>query len=201
MKYYLQCFKLFFFSTSIFFIMFAFMITPTHAGSMKGWVEATFSSMDSPLIKTMDLYNSQGFVLADAGKDFAVFSYEASRIDDNKRGKNLVQTDLSLVLYFTSCAPTTGGNGWLEGNVNLVSVKNKVENSVELVEEYIELIKYTESFAGSPKSFGVSKIKKDQVFMSWVLEKGGFIEIQLNQNPHQLVYQFLKECKKNNATK
>ena len=57
MKNYLQCFKLFFFSTSIFFIMFAFMITPTHAGSMKGWVEATFSSMDSPLIKTMDLYN------------------------------------------------------------------------------------------------------------------------------------------------
>ena len=181
--------------------MFAFMITPTHAGTIKGWVDQIFTSMDSPLIQTMNLYNSQGFVLADAGKDFAVFSYEASRIEEEKRGKNSVVNDLGLALYFTSCTPTTGGNGWLEGNINSISVRNKVQNSVDLVEEYIELIKYTESFAGLPVNFGISKIKKDQVFLSWTLEKGGVVEIQLNKNPHQIVYQYFKECEKNNATK
>ena len=84
--------------------MFGVTVTPTYAaGIMKGWAGSIISSLGTPLNKTLDLYKEEGFILADVGTNYAVFSTTTSRIDQDKRGKNAVQSDLSFLLSFDSC--------------------------------------------------------------------------------------------------
>ena len=177
-----------------FFFMFGVTVTPTYAaGIMKGWAGSIISSLGTPLNKTLDLYKEEGFILADVGTNYAVFSTTASRIDQDKRGKNAVQSDLSFLLSFDSCV-TGSGEGLLEGEVTSVAVKRKMDESGEFMEELRELLEYTESLTNqTPGSFGASKIKKDQVFMSWTGPSFN-IEIQLNKSPHQLVYVVYVSC-------
>ena len=177
-----------------FFFMFSVTVTPTYAeGIMKGWAESIILSLGTPLNKTLDLYKAEGFILADVGTNYAVFSTTASRIDQDKRGKNAVQSDLSFLLSFDSCV-TGSGEGLLEGEVTSVAVKRKMDESGEFMEELRELLEHIESLTNqTPGSFGTSKIKKDQVFMSWTGPSFN-IEIQLNKSPHQLVYVAYVSC-------
>ena len=183
-----------FVASLIYFFVYTFSIVPVHAGNLKGWAESIILLMDEPLIRTLSLYNTQGFVLADAGSSFANFSYLASRIAEEKRGKNEAQNDLDLVLGFKSCVDSN--YEFLSGNVHLIQVKSKIEESKSLLENYRELIEYTNTITGlPPKAFGLSKVKPGQIFTLW--EKGDMVfEIQLNDNPHQIVYQANKACKK-----
>ena len=82
----------------------------------------------------------------------------------------------------------------LEGEVSTVSVKRKIGESDGFMEELRELLEHIESLTNqTPGSFGTSKIKKDQVFMSWTGPSFN-IEIQLNKSPHQLVYVAYVSC-------
>ncbi len=180
----------------VIFVLSSFTVKPTYAGVMKGWVETVLFAMEKPLINSLSLYESQGFVLIDVGKDFANFSYRAERIPEEKRGKNLQQNNFDLLLALESCA-SKSENGWLQGKVSTVSVKNKIEESALLIENFLELIQMAQGLWGPANSFVAVA---ETVYAQWDVAELGHINISLNKEPHQIVFQLKKLCISTNGT-
>lgn len=168
---------------------------PSIAGTMKGWVEDAYKQIDSPLIETLQIYRSNGFVLIDVASNYAAYSFRAQRLTQAQREKiGAVEGSATLVLSYRSCAPQTG---WMNGNISQITIKNTVEEAADLAEELRELVEFSEEMKFKAWGFGASKARKDQVFMGWNDANENSVEIQINKQTHQLVWQINKACPKN----
>lgn len=166
-----------------------------NAGNLfSNWFEVGLSKLDRPLISTLDMYRTEGLVLIDSDSDYAAFSGNASRLTaEQLKSVGLVEAEKSLVLKFNSCQ----GQGPMQGLINAVSVKIKIEDYPKIAQEVIDTIVYLDNNKQYTKgTFGKSKNVNNQIFMSWKKNDGTIVELQMNQNPpHQLVAVASKSCK------
>lgn len=173
------------------FLLYPFIV---NAGTVSDWFDSSIRQLDTPLLSTLALYRSQGLVLIDVNNDYAAYSINAKRLSDVEKEKiGTAESDKSLVLSFNSCASSSG---YMLGTINTVSVKNKIDSLEKFNTELRDLISVIESNNSFNKNtFGVSKIKKDQIFLSWKKNDGTTIEVQFNNQPHTLVAIASKPCK------
>ena len=166
--------------------------TPSFAGTMRSWVESIYPKINTPLIDTLKLYRTEGFVLIDVANNYAAYSYKAKRLTvEQRKTTRSVENDAGMVVRYESCPPQPG---WLSGKINHVSVAMKISDAADLAEEIREILEFTESKNFKAWGFGASKSKKDQSFMGWNDSVGNSIELQINKNTHQIKFQILKQC-------
>ena len=167
---------------------------PGFAGTMKGWVKSAYGQIGSPLIDTLGIYRSDGFLLIDVAANYAAFSFRGERLTKSQREKiGSVEATAGLVVSYQSCAPQTG---WLNGDISQITVKNQIKDAARLAEELRELVEFSEENKFKPWGYGASKSRQDQVFMGWNDKNKNSIEIQINKETHQLVWQVVKACPK-----
>ena len=166
--------------------------TTSFAGTMRGWVESIYPKINTPLIDTLEIYSTEGFVLIDVSNNYAAYSYEAERLTAEQREKKtLVEDNAGLVIRYDSCSTQTG---WLGGKINQASLAMKISDAADLAEEIREILEFAESKNFVPWGFGASKTRKDQSFMGWNDSTGNPIELQINKNTHQIKFLIGKEC-------
>ena len=162
------------------------------AGTMIGWVEAVYGQMGSPLIETLDIYRSDGFILIDVAANYAAYAPRGQRLNKSQReNPGSVETESAMVVAYRSCAPQ---EDWLSGNISQINVKLAIGKAEDLAEELQELVAFSEAKKFKAWGFGASKVRDDQIFMGWNDAAGNSIEIQVNKQIHQLVWQIEKTC-------
>jgi len=167
-----------------------FLSAPAFAGNMRGWAESVYLKMNTPLIDTLKIYRTDGFILIDVAKNYAAYSYKAKRLTVEQRKKpGSVDGDAGLVVRFESCSPQTD---WLGGKIHYASVSIKISDAKILAKEIRETLEFTESKKFEPWGFGASKGRKDQSYMGWNDSNGNSIEMQINKNTHQIKLQITK---------
>ncbi len=176
---------------AILFLLYPFMV---NAGDVSDWFDSTIRQLDRPLNSTLQLYRSQGLVLIDVNNDYAAYSIDADRLSDTEREKiGTVESNKSLVISFNSCASAMG---YMLGDINAVSVKYKIDNIKKFNSELRDLLLSIENNKSFNKNtFGISKIKEDQIYLSWKSTYGTTIEVQFNNQPHTLVAIANQPCK------
>ena len=166
--------------------------TPAFAGNMRNWVKVIYPKINTPLIDTLEIYRTEGFVLIDVAKNYAAYSYKAKRLTaEQRKTTTSVENDAGMVVRYESCPPQTE---WLGGKINSASVARKVSDAADLAEEIRELLEFTESKKFQAWGFGASKGRKDQSFMGWDDSIGNSIELQINKETHQIKFQITKKC-------
>ena len=166
--------------------------TSAFAGNMRDWVESVYPKINTPLIDTLEIYRTDGFILIDVGANYALYSYTAERLtDDQRKNPTSVGGDAGLVIQYESCPPQSG---WLSGKINHASVAMKINDASELAEEIRELLLFTESKNFKPWGVGASKTKEDQSFIGYNDPNGDSIELQINQFPHQIKFQIVRDA-------
>jgi hypothetical protein len=165
---------------------------PASAGTMRAWVEFIYPSMNTALIDTLEFYTTEGFVLIGVGANYAAYSYKAERLTEQQiANQRLVENDADLVITYESCPPNTG---WLSGDISYASVAMEIDTGEELALEIRELLEFTESRNLKSWGFGVSKNRMDQSYFGWNDSDGNSLEMQINENIHQIKFQIRKEC-------
>ena len=48
----------------------ALLSTSTFAGTMRDWVESVYPKINTPLIDTLEIYRTEGFILIDVGANY-----------------------------------------------------------------------------------------------------------------------------------
>jgi hypothetical protein len=174
--------------------IFTFLTSVSHGGQLSNWFEAGMAQLDRPLDSTLQFYRSEGLVLIDYDADYAAYSVNASRLDSREKKEiGLVEAQKTFVLKFNSCP----GQSTMRGNINTVTVKLKIENYINAMQEIIDTIsRFDNDRTYAKNTFGNSKNNTNQIFMSWKKSDGTLVELQINQNPpHQLVAVAAKSCK------
>lgn len=177
-----------------FLIFFVLCPSIVSAGVVSDWFNSSMRQLDTPLVNTLALYRSQGLVLVDVNNDYAAYSINAKRLSEVEKEKiGTAESDKPIILSFNSCPSSSG---YLSGTVSTVSVKSKIDSLEKFNTELRDLISVIESNNSFNKNtFGVSKIKKDQIFLSWKKNDGTTVEVQFNNQPHTLVVVAHKPCK------
>lgn len=150
--------------------------------------------IDSPLIDTLNIYRTDGFVLLDVGKNYAAFSPMARRLSESQRANaSTVEADSGFVISFISCG---NPESMLGGKIDNVATSAKIADTNTLAEELRELVIFSQTSLLNikPAEFGASSNKEDQVFMGWIDGQKTIVEIQINKNPHQLVWRANRSC-------
>jgi hypothetical protein len=169
----------------------ALLSTSTFAGTMRDWVEYVYPKINTPLIDTLEIYRTEGFILIDVGANYAAYSSSAERLTlDQRKNKTSVTDDASLVIQYNSCPPQSG---WLSGKINYAAVAIKIDDASELAEEIRELLLFIESNKATPWGVGVSPAKEDQSYIGFNDPEGNKIEMQINQFPHQIKFQIIRD--------
>lgn len=164
------------------------------AGNMAPWAQTIIKMIDTPMIETLELYRSNGFVLVDVGKNYAAFSTIAQRLSESQRATiGTAESDSDFVISFTSC---NSPESILGSKIDSVAISAKISDTSELAEELRELVVFSQTSLPTikPSDFGASTIKEDQVFMGWNDGQKIVVEIQINKNPHQLVWRANRSC-------
>ncbi len=173
-------------------VLMVIVSTPAAAGTMRGWVEFVYQAINTPLIDTLEIYRTDGFVLIDVAANYAAYSYSAKRLTvEQRKATASVENDAGLVVRYESCAPQAG---WLGGEINHASVAMKISDATDLAEEIRELLEFAESNNFIPWGVGASSTREDQSYIGWNDANGISIEMQINKNTHQIKFQFIKEC-------
>ena len=173
-------------------VLIVFISTPAFSGTMRGWVESVYQQMNTPLIDTLGIYKTDGFILIGVATNYAAYSYAAKRLTEEQRADpTLVENNAGLVIRYESCAPQTG---WLSGKIKYVSVARNVSTAKELAVEIRELLEFTENKKFKPWGFGASKARKDQSYFGWNDSNGNSIEMQINEKNHEIKFQIQQEC-------
>ena len=173
-------------------VLIVFLSTPAFSGTMRSWVEIVYPKINTPLIDTLEIYRSNGFILIDVAANYAAYSYSAKRLTVEQRKKTTsVEKDAGLVVRYESCPPQSG---WLSGKINSASVSSKISDAKKLAEEIRELLEFVENKNLKAWGFGTSKSRKDQSYLGWNDSNGNSIELQINKNIHQIKFQILKQC-------
>jgi len=84
----------------------------------------------------------------------------------------------------------------LGGKIDNVAISAKIADTNTLAEELRELVIFSQTSLPNikPAEFGASSNKEDQVFMGWIDSQKTIVEIQINKNPHQLVWRANRSC-------
>lgn len=179
--------------TRVFTIVFiVFFSNTAFAGTMRDWVESVYLQIDTPLIDTLEIYRTDGFILIDVGANYGAYSYTAERLTlEQRQNPTTVEGDAGLVIRYESCPPQSG---WLNGRINHASVAMKVTDASSLAEEMRELLLFAEQNEFQAWGFGPSKERDDQSYFGWNDINGNSIEMQINQFTHQIKFQILRQC-------
>ena len=81
----------------------------------------------------------------------------------------------------------------MSGKINYASVARKISDASELAEEIRELLLFIESKKATPWGVGVSPAKEDQSYIGFNDPDGNKIEMQINQFPHQIKFQIIRD--------
>lgn len=167
-----------------------------YAGNMKGWSNLMISFIDQPLISTLNsMYRNQGMVLLDIGDNYASYSFSANQLtEEQKSNISIVENSKNFVLRFETCK----SNSNLIEKINFVQVKRSFEEVDEFTDNFYELVDFADEKNFIKNNFGKSTAMDNQIFLLWALSESEdndtFIEIQINKEIHQLVWQMTKIC-------
>tara|TARA_Y100000294_G_scaffold156101_1_gene156778 strand:+ start:220 stop:795 length:576 start_codon:yes stop_codon:yes gene_type:complete len=173
-----------------------FISNHAYAGNMKGWADLMISYMDQPLINTLNgMYRGQGIVLLDIGDNYAAYSFSAQQLTtDEKENISTVENSSNFVLRFNTCNADPN----LTEKINMIAVKRSFEKVDDFNDNFYELVELAEEKKWIKNNYGKSNAKENQIFMLWAVNNSEnndtFIEIQINKEIHQLVWQMTKKC-------
>ena len=173
-----------------------FISNHAYAGNMKGWADLMISYMDQPLINTLNgMYRDQGIVLLDIGDNYAAYSFSAQQLTtDEKENISTVENSSNFVLRFNTCNADPN----LTEKINMIAVKRSFEKVDDFNDNFYELVELAEEKKWIKNNYGKSNAKENQIFMLWAVNNSEnndtFIEIQINKEIHQLVWQMTKKC-------
>ena len=173
-----------------------FISNHAYAGNMKGWADLMINYMDQPLINTLNsMYRNQGTVLLDIGDNYAAYSFSAQQLTtDEKANISTVENSSNFVLKFNTCKEDSN----LKEKINQIAVKRSFAKVDDFTDNFYELVELAEEKKWIKTNFGKSNAKENQIFMLWAVNNtqnnDTFIEIQINKEIHQLVWQMTKNC-------
>jgi len=177
---------------TIMLMLIVFFSTPAFSGTMRSWVESVYQQMNTPLIDTLGIYRTDGFILIGVAENYAAYSYAATRLTEEQRADpTLVENDADFVIRYESCSPQMG---WLSGKIKYASVAENVSTAKELAVEIRELLEFTENKKFKPWGFGASKSRNDQSYFGWTDSNENSIEMQINEKNHEIKFQIQQKC-------
>jgi len=163
---------------------------------MKGWADLMITYMDQPLINTLNgMYRNQGTVLLDIGDNYAAYSFSAKQLTTDERANiSTVENSSNFILRFNTCKADPN----LKEKINLIAIKRSFVEVDEFTDNFYELVELAEEKQWIKNNFGKSSVNENQIFMVWAVNDSQnndtFIEILINKEIHQLIWQMIKNC-------
>ena len=173
-----------------------FISNHSYAGNMKGWADLMITYMDQPLINTLNgMYRNQGTVLLDIGDNYAAYSFSAKQLTTDERANiSTVENSSNFILRFNTCKADPN----LKEKINLIAIKRSFVEVDEFTDNFYELVELAEEKQWIKNNFGKSSVNENQIFMVWAVNDSQnndtFIEILINKEIHQLIWQMIKNC-------
>lgn len=166
----------------------------------KGWSEYAHTFLDKPLNSTLQVMKDEGFLMVDVGGNYAGYALGGDRTSTEERELPLSVLDrLPFAIDFQSCDQPT--EGFMVGTVNRVTVRLTEDETSEFALELRDLVVLTDELGYQKRNFGNSQGRADQTFLLWSMppadantEPTQFVEIQINEEPHQIVWTAYKRC-------